>query len=168
MKNIYLVGFMGSGKSTIGKLLSEKTGMKFVDIDQMIERHERRKISEIFEKEGKAISDKRKRKCLKKFQRKKGIIVSTGGGLGADTGNMERMKNTGTVIWLDASLETILERTENDTERPLLKQPYERLKKLYEERKKVYRTADIHINVNRKSPEEIVQEIMESWKYTQA
>ncbi len=167
MKNIYLVGFMGCGKSTVGKLLSEKTGMEFVDIDQMIEEQERRKISEIFEKEGESYFRQKEKEMLEKILHKEGLIVSTGGGLGADAKNMKKMKQSGVVIWLDASIETILKRTESDTERPLLKQPYQQLKKLYEDRKEIYKMADVHINVDSKSPEEIVQEIMERWKYTQ-
>ncbi|MBK3332199.1 shikimate kinase [Persephonella atlantica] len=167
MKNIYLVGFMGSGKSTVGKLLSEKTGMEFVDIDQLIEKQEKRKISEIFEKEGEGYFRQKEKEMLEKISNKEGLIISTGGGLGADAENMKKMKQSGIVIWLDASIETILKRTEGDTERPLLKQPYQQLKKLYENRKKIYKMADVHINVDSKSPEEIVQEIMEKWKYIQ-
>ncbi len=167
MGNIYLVGFMGSGKSTVGKIVSKKTGMDFIDVDQLIEEKERKKIREIFKEKGEQYFRAKEKETLNEITSKKNLVVSTGGGLGADAENMKKMKQTGLVIWLDASIKTILERTKNDTDRPLLQQPYEKIKKLFEERKKIYRMADEHIKVDGKTPEEIAEVIIKRWKYIQ-
>ncbi len=160
MRNIFLVGFMGSGKSTVGKILSEKTGLAFVDIDEEIEKKEGKKIKEIFKEKGEKYFRELEKKEIETFLKKRGFVVSTGGGLGANPGNMKRMKESGIVVWLDVSLDEVLRRCKNDTDRPLLKQPFEDLKKLYENRKKIYSLADIHIKAENKKPEDIAEEIL--------
>ncbi|WP_457640956.1 shikimate kinase [Persephonella sp.] len=160
MKNIYLVGFMGSGKSTIGKLLAKETGYRFVDIDKEIEKNEDMSIKEIFSSKGEKYFRDLEKKMIKNFVEKKGFIVSTGGGLGADKENMELMKKKGVVIWLDVSLDTVLKRCGEDENRPLLKKSRNDLEKLFEKRKQIYASADIHIDVNNKTPDQIVKEIL--------
>ncbi|MGC8868274.1 MAG: shikimate kinase [Sulfurihydrogenibium sp.] len=160
MKNIYLVGFMGSGKSTVGKILAEKTGRNFIDIDRLIEEREGRKIKEIFEKEGENYFRQLEKKYLEDILNTKGYVISTGGGLGANPENMKKMKENGIVIWLDITLNTVLERCKNDEERPLLNQPIEKIKQLFEERKKVYGLAPYRVNVEKKTPVQIVEEIL--------
>ena len=160
MENIYLVGFMGSGKSTVGHILAEKLDMEFIDVDTEIEKKENKKISEIFKEKGEPYFRELEKKEIDLITKKKGVVVSTGGGLGADIENMKKMKETGTVIWLDVPINIILKRCEKDINRPLLQQPFEDLKKLFEDRKKVYSMSDIHIKVENQTPEEIVQEIL--------
>ena len=168
MGNLYLVGFMGSGKSTVGKIIAYKTGYKFVDIDKLIEERENKTIPQIFKEYGESYFRQLEKHIIQEFTEKSGYIVSTGGGLGADIENMKKMKKSGTVVWLDVSLDEILKRTEKDsTERPLLKNPREKIEKLYKDRKKVYSMADIHIKAENKSPEEIAQEILDKWSSLQ-
>jgi shikimate kinase len=160
MKNIYLVGFMGSGKSTVGKILAEKLNMNFIDIDKLIEEKEGRKIKDIFEQKGESYFRELERKQIEAIVNQKGLVVSTGGGLGANLDNMNLMKKNGDVVWLDVSLNTVLDRLKNDQDRPLLKQPTEKIKQLFEERKNVYRLANIRINADKKTPSQIVEEIL--------
>ncbi|ACD66168.1 MAG TPA: shikimate kinase [Sulfurihydrogenibium sp.] len=160
MKNIYLVGFMGSGKSTVGKILAEKLNMKFVDIDKLIEEKEGMKIKDIFEQKGESYFRELERKQIEAIVNQEGLVVSTGGGLGANLNNMNLMKKNGDVVWLDVSLNTVLDRLKNDQDRPLLKQPIEKIKQLFEERKNVYRLANIRINADKKTPSQIVEEIL--------
>ena len=160
MKNIYLVGFMGSGKSTVGKILAEKLNMKFVDIDKLIEEKEGMKIKDIFEQKGESYFRELERKQIEAIVNQEGLVVSTGGGLGANLDNMNLMKKNGDVVWLDVSLNTVLDRLKNDQDRPLLKQPTEKIKQLFEERKNVYRLANIRINADKKTPSQIVEEIL--------
>ncbi len=160
-KNIFLVGFMGSGKSTVGKILSKKTGMNFVDIDELIEKKEKMHIKDIFSKKGEAYFRDCEKREIEEFLGKKGFVVSTGGGLGANIENMKKMKKAGVVVWLDVSLDEVLKRCKIDNKRPLLQKPYEELKEMYNQRKKVYSMADIHINTEGKSPEDIAFEILE-------
>lgn len=159
MNNIYLVGFMGSGKSTVGKILAEKLKMEFIDVDQLIEKEEGMKIADIFEKKGEKYFRNLEKKKIKDLTKEKNLVISTGGGLGADKENMDLMKKTGLVVWLDVSLDEILKRCKGDRNRPLLNQDHEKIKKLYEERKPIYRTAHIRIKTDDKEPEEIVEEI---------
>ncbi len=160
MKNIYLVGFMGSGKSTVGKILAEKLNMNFVDIDKLIEEKEGMKIKDIFEQKGESYFRELERKQIKAVVKQEGLVVSTGGGLGANLDNMNFMKKNGDVVWLDVSLNIVLNRLKNDQDRPLLKQPTEKIKQLFEERKNVYRLANIRINADKKTPSQIVEEIL--------
>lgn len=160
MKNIYLVGFMGSGKSTVGKILAEKLNMNFIDIDKLIEEKEGMKIKDIFEQKGESYFRELERKQIEAIVNQEGLVVSTGGGLGANLDNMNLMKKNGDVIWLDVSLNTVLDRLKNDQDRPLLKQPIEKIKQLFEERKNVYRLANIRINADKKTPSQIVEEIL--------
>ncbi len=160
MKNIYLVGFMGSGKSTVGKILAEKLNMNFVDIDKLIEEKEGMKIKDIFEQKGESYFRELERKQIEATVKQEGLVVSTGGGLGANLDNMNFMKKNGDVVWLDVSLNTVLDRLKNDQDRPLLKQPTEKIKQLFEERKNVYRLANIRVNVDKKTPSQIVEEIL--------
>jgi len=160
MKNIYLVGFMGSGKSTVGKILAEKLNMNFVDIDKLIEEKEGMKIKDIFEQKEESYFRKLERKQIEAIVKQEGLVVSTGGGLGANLDNMNFMKKNGDVVWLDVSLNTVLDRLKNDQDRPLLKQPTEKIKQLFEERKNVYRLANIRINADKKTPSQIVEEIL--------
>ncbi|WP_457621657.1 shikimate kinase [Persephonella sp.] len=160
MKSIYLVGFMGSGKSTVGKLLAEKLGFRFVDIDQEIEKKEGKKIKDIFREKGESYFRDLEKRMIESFLESKNLVVSTGGGLGADSENMRKMKENGTVIWLDTPLETVLDRCKDDDERPLLKKDRYELEKLFEKRKDVYAQANIKVNTEGKSPEQIVNEIL--------
>ncbi len=161
MVNIFLVGFMGSGKSTVGEILSKKTGLKFVDIDSEIEKKEKMSIKDIFEKKGEHYFRELEKKEIEEFSQKDGFVVSTGGGLGANPENMEKMKKHGVVVWLQVSLDEVLRRCGNDKNRPLLNQPLENLKKLFEDRQKVYSLADIKINTESKEPEKLAEEILE-------
>lgn len=163
---------MGSGKSTVGKLLADKTSRDFVDVDKLIEEREKMKIKDIFEKKGELYFRELEKKYLQELLNTQNLVVSTGGGLGADAENMNQMKKNGIVIWLDLNLNTILERIKNDENRPLLNQPLDKIKKLFDERKKVYGLATYRINAENKTPFQIVEEILNKiktkWKYTQA
>ncbi len=161
MKNIYLVGFMGSGKSTVGRILAEKLNLNFVDVDQLIEEEKKMKISDIFKKKGEKYFRELERKRIKDLSKKENLVISTGGGLGANRENIELMKKTGLVVWLDVSLDEIIKRCKGDKNRPLLNQPYESLKRLYDSRKPVYKMAHIHIKTDNKNPEEIAEEIID-------
>lgn len=155
---------MGSGKSTVGKLLADKTSRDFVDVDKLIEEREKMKIKDIFEKKGELYFRELEKKYLQELLNTQNLVVSTGGGLGADAENMNQMKKNGIVIWLDLNLNTILERIKNDENRPLLNQPLDKIKKLFDERKKVYGLATYRINAENKTPFQIVEEILNKIK----
>jgi len=153
---------MGSGKSTVGRLLAERLGMAFVDIDSVIEEREGTAISDIFATKGEKYFRSLERKVLEEVAGKEGLVVSTGGGLGADRENMDLMKRTGLVVWLDVPLFLLMERLKGDDTRPLLRQPVDRLEELYRKRKEVYRLADLKVDGS-KPAEKVVQEIVDGY-----
>ncbi len=121
-KNLILCGFMGSGKSTIGKLLSEKLGARFIDTDTYIEQKEGMTISEMFEKYGEQYFRDREREVCEELSKLQKTVISTGGGTLLNDDNMRALKKNGVVFLLNVSSRTVLTRLKNDTTRPLLQQ----------------------------------------------
>lgn len=117
--NIYLIGMPGSGKSTIGKLLSERLGRTFIDLDHMIERDTMMFIDEMFEKYGEKTFREYETKALEAVSKCDELVVSTGGGIVTEKRNKAFMQ--GVVIYIDTELEIIEERIKNDFPRPLLR-----------------------------------------------
>ena len=161
----FLVGMMGSGKSTIGKILSSKWGVRFVDMDEEIEALEGCSVSEIFERFGEGYFRSLEHQLLEKFLLDGlGFILATGGGVGANEALMTEMKKAGTVIFLDVNIETVLSRMsmKDINRRPLLTQ-VEDVASTWEElslkRLPVYRMADFSIDTCGKSNEDIIFEI---------
>ena len=121
-RNIILVGYMGSGKSTVGKKAARAMEYTFLDTDALIEQEEGMAISEIFEKKGEPyFREKETEMILKLLAEPKGNIIATGGGLPMKDGNAELLKKLGTVIYLKAETDTLMKRLSGDTVRPLLK-----------------------------------------------
>jgi len=158
---IYLVGFMGSGKTTMGKLLAKKLRIPFVDIDEEIQIREGLTIPQIFSLKGEEYFRRAEFEVLKEItQTLPAFVVATGGGLGANPEAMEFMKKYGKVVWLDVDFETFKKRTLRDKNRPLLKLPEEELKNLYQKRKKVYSKAHCRVKSQR-SVEETLKKILD-------
>ncbi len=155
---------MCSGKTTAGRLLSEKLGWEFLDVDEEIERTEGITIPEIFEKKGEKYFRKLEREVLEKFSQRENVVISTGGGLGANSEAMKAMKEKGLVVWLKVSFEDFLKRCAKDKNRPLLRRSKEELRKLLEEREKVYREA--HITLSGGDPAKMAREIVSAIKTT--
>lgn len=175
--NIILIGYMGCGKSTVGKRLARKIKASFLDTDAWIEEQEGITISEIFATKGEACFRDMETECLKKLLKEKssekdkpdacnegsGHVISVGGGLPVREENQELLKQLGQVIYLKAKPETIYKRIKGDTTRPLLQteNPLERIKEMLLFREQKYQ-ASAHevISVDEKSVGKIVDEIM--------
>ncbi len=123
MDNIYLVGFMGTGKTCVGRELARMMHRQFVDLDELIELKERKSIPDIFAQNGQAYFRTVEKLALRQVAREKGFVVACGGGIVTDEDNIRTMKNTGTVICLQASVKAILQRTASSSQRPLLNVP---------------------------------------------
>lgn len=160
MKTIYLTGFMGSGKSTVGELLHRKIGVQYLDTDQLVvEKYGA--IAAIFENEGENQFRHYETEVLRDVPQT-GYVVSTGGGIVEREENITLMNKSGLVIYLDTSFEEVARRLGNDTERPLWGKTAVEKKKLYKRRYEWYlKTADIRISTDGKSPTEITDEIMD-------
>lgn len=162
-KNIILVGFMGSGKTSVGIKLSYKLRMPVEDTDKLIEKQQRRTISEIFATDGEDAFRQMETKLLEEIAQKNyGRILSVGGGTVVREVNRKLVKQCGTVIYLRAQAETIYERLKGDTTRPLLmcEDPLSRIKAMLSDRASAYEeSADIIVDVDGKSMETLVAEI---------
>ncbi|CAA7386697.1 shikimate kinase [Chryseobacterium fistulae] len=165
---ISLVGYMGSGKSHISKILSEKINFKLIDLDKEISRREELTISEIFEKKGEIYFRKLERETLEEIlSAKENIILSLGGGTPVYYNNMEIINQKSVSIFLKASISTLVERLSKQKEkRPLIAHISEDLlpefiaKHLFE-RNEYYKLSQFSINTDTRDPEDIVNEIVE-------
>lgn len=146
MDNIVLCGFMGSGKTVVGKELAKILGVKFVDTDELIEKEQGVAIKAIFAIHGEDYFRDLEHEVCKKISEMKGVVVSTGGGAMTFERNVEAVKQGAKIVFLDASFDVICERIGDSTTRPLF-QDREKAKKLYDERKEKYLSAaDFVIN----------------------
>lgn len=162
--NIFLIGFMGCGKSTVSKMLSERLGLKAVDSDEYIENEHNMKISDMFEKYGEEYFRKCETDFLDNLLPDAGYIVACGGGMAVNEKNVCIMKEKGIVVMLDAAAETIFERVRRSTHRPLLygNMNIDYIRKLMDARMPAYNSAcDFRICVDNKSPYVITDEIMD-------
>ncbi len=162
--NIFLIGPMGAGKTTIGRQLSRRLNMDFFDSDRIIEERTGVDIPLIFEKEGEAGFRQREAAVIDEFTQKSPILLATGGGAVLDKKNRQHLKSRGTVFYLSSDLKSLLERTHKDKNRPLLQanEPAETiLKRLIEQREPLYReTADFIIDTSNDSLRHVIQVII--------
>jgi shikimate kinase len=148
---LYLVGFMGSGKTTIGAALADELGWSFFDLDDDIEAAAGSKIVDIFERDGEAGFRRREHQALDRrvSSAKHGMpmIVALGGGTFAQENNVDLVKDNGVTIWLDAPFELVRDRVAPQTHRPLARDP-EKFAALFQERLPVYAKADYRIRID--------------------
>ena len=160
---IYLVGFMGSGKSTIGRLLAHRLGWSFFDTDEEIERGENTSIAEIFEHRGepefRRIEAAIVRQHVSWIERGRPAVLALGGGAFTQPENRETLLDRGVTVWLDCPFETVARRVAQASHRPLARN-LEELEELYRSRLDVYRLAEVHISVASDEPDETVEAIL--------
>ena len=160
--NLALVGFMGTGKSSIGRLAAEQLRFAFIDTDELIENEVWRSIPEIFTQQGEAAFRKYERAVVNDLSARRGAVIAAGGGLVADPSNLASLKTQALVICLWASPETIWERVRSQTHRPLLQTPDVpgKIRELLEQRAAAYRQADVQILTEFRSPKQVVQHVL--------
>jgi shikimate kinase len=161
---LYLVGFMCSGKTTVGKALAEQLGWCFVDVDHEIEQREQKPIREIFQQQGEAafreIETDTLREHVTKVEAGSPCVFALGGGAFVQPQNWELITNNGVTVWLDCTLDTILERLgDGDITRPLAANR-ERLTQLYGDRRPLYGRADFRLEVDTDDVAAIVDKIL--------
>jgi len=157
---LYLVGFMGAGKTTVARALAKRLDWTMEDIDERIERRERRDISTIFRQEGEPYFRAIERDELIALLPQRGTVVATGGGTVIDAGNRELMLRDGAVIWLDAAFSVIVSRVPVDGRRPLAADRIE-MERLYNQRLMAYRQAHLRVDAGRGSVEDLVDQIVD-------
>jgi 3-dehydroquinate synthase len=162
--NVFLVGLMGAGKTTIGRMLARRLNMRFVDSDHEIEARTGATIPLIFEIEGEASFRRREAEMIRELSAERGIVLATGGGAVLDPENRSLLAERGTVIYLRASVNSILQRTAHDKNRPLLQtaDPRKKLEELTAQREPLYREiADVVIDTGRPNVQSMVQNILD-------
>ena len=163
MMNVFLIGFMGCGKSTVAEGLSKRYGMKVLEMDQMIVEREKMPISDIFAQKGEAYFRDVETKLLIDIQSEDNKVVSCGGGVVLREQNVAEMKKSGRIVLLTATPETILERIKDDNSRPLLQgnKNVEFIYNMLETRREKYESAaDIIIQTDGKTIQSICEEII--------
>jgi len=167
--NISLIGFMGSGKSTVGRVLQNYLGALFIQSDQLIINKEKASISEIFNNKGEVFFREREIEVIKEIcdnlklvsGPSKKNVIDCGGGVILNQININRLKETSVIVFLDVKFSEILKRTKNDKTRPLLRDKA-KAKRLYSFRRLLYNEyADIKVKADKKTPECIAREIIE-------
>ncbi len=161
MKNIILTGFMGTGKTAVGKELSRLLNMRLVDVDSEIEESRKMKITDIFKNFGEPFFRDIETEMIRKLADAQNTVISTGGGAVLREENMEALRASGVVFCLYADAETIIARTGDSNDRPLLavEDPMAKIKELLRVRMPFYEKAGIMIDTNGKTPLEVAEEI---------
>ncbi len=164
--NLYLVGFMGTGKSTVGRAVAQKLGFALLDCDHEIERQQNNTIPEIFASEGEPAFRAMERKFVEGGHPAEHTVVSCGGGLVVQPGMLPLLKTKGVVVCLHASVETILARTARHQHRPLLvaENPEERIRTLYAAREPIYKQSGTLILTDSRPLHDIVNHVMRAWR----
>lgn len=161
--NVILTGFMGTGKTSLGKMLATKLGRPFIDIDRKIEEENKLSIPKIFERHGEAHFRELEKIAVRELAGRRGLVIATGGGTIKDEENLQLLKSSGVLICLTTEPEEIFNRTARRGERPVLDgggdERLATIKRLLAERKKFYDRADYHVDTTEWSPIQIVDDI---------
>jgi shikimate kinase len=155
---IFLVGFMGAGKTTIGKSLAKRLDYHFLDLDREIESREGRTISEIFAQSGEDHFRDLERKAIESCRGLERTVVALGGGAYTSDANRALLATIGVSVWLDCPLGVCLTRVGKDRSRPLLSNRSD-IGSLYERRRSAYERADFTVNTQGKTPDKVAKEI---------
>jgi len=157
---IYLIGFMGAGKSTVAKALAQRLDWAFADLDELIEQREQRTIAEIFAADGETGFRKMERALLQELRPRRHVVVATGGGTFADSANRALIAGDGVSVWLDVSFETVVKRLPSNGKRPLASDRT-RMQALWSARRPAYGLAQLQLPADGSPGGDLVAEILE-------
>jgi shikimate kinase len=168
--NLALIGFMGTGKSSVGRLVAEQLHFDYLDTDELIQTRAGRTITDIFDGEGETAFRKLEQQLVSELAARKRTVISTGGGLPTNPVNLASLKTHALVVCLWASPGKIWERVRNQTHRPLLRSPNPQAKihELLAAREPFYRQADVLVNTDLRSAREVAQQVVHQFKFAQS
>jgi shikimate kinase len=168
--NLALIGFMGTGKSSVGRLLAHELQFTFLDTDHVIEERVGKSVSEIFQQNGEPVFREWERKIVAELAHRSNTVIATGGGLPTIGDNLTNLKTHALVICLWASAETIFERVRHHSHRPLLNEPdpLAKIHRLLAAREPYYRQADVLINTEQRPLREVVAQVLHQFHLAQA
>jgi shikimate kinase len=169
IENIALIGFMGTGKSSVGHVLAGLLQFQMVDTDELIEQRAGRRISDIFRQSGEARFRQYERQIVEELAQRQRMVIATGGGLAANQENLASLKQYGLVVWLWASPESIWQRVRHQTHRPLIEtpDPLGRIQQLLVEREPFYRQADVLVNTELRAVREVAGQVAHHFRLLQ-
>lgn len=161
IRNLVLIGFMATGKSTVGRWVAHKLNFEFLDTDALIEERTQKKVSDIFAEEGEARFREYERQVVEELQTRSRLVVATGGGLAAQGDNLQRLKQHALVVCLWAGPETIWRRASRHSHRPLLNDPdpEAKIRLLLAARTPYYRQADVLVNTEQRSTRQVAEHV---------
>jgi shikimate kinase len=165
IRNIALIGFMGAGKSSVGRAVAEMLDFEFVDTDALIEARTGKNITQIFATDGEPHFRSLEHSVVQQLATRDKVVISTGGGLPTNQDNLESLKTHALVICLWASAERIWERVKHQTHRPLLQtpNPQERIQELLLARARFYRQADVLLHTDNRSQRQVCQQVIQQF-----
>ena len=166
LSNLALIGFMGTGKTSVGRVVAETLGFEFLDTDELIQSRTGRTIADIFAKEGEPAFRALERQVVQELSTREKTVISTGGGLPTNPENLAALKSFALVVCLWASPEKIWERVRHQSHRPLLHDadPQQKIRDLLAARAPFYRQADVLVNTDQRSAREVAQQITLQFK----
>ncbi len=166
MRNIVLIGFMGTGKTTIATALANRLKMRYVSTDDLIEKKEKRTINEIFTKSGEDYFRDVESEIVRSLSDKEGLVIDTGGGIVIREENIANLRTNGVVICLTADEEAVMERTKKYKHRPLLnvEDPKQRIRNLLAKRAPLYAKADHTIDTSKFTARQVIEKIIEMYE----
>jgi len=164
--NLYFVGFMGTGKTTVGRAVAQRMNYQLIDSDAEIERQAGKPIADIFASEGEPAFRAMERVFIEQGHPATGCVVACGGGLVVQAGMLDLLKSKGVVICLHASLDTVLKRTQGSRHRPLLNvdDPMDRIRLLYAQREPIYRQAGTMVLTDGRQLNDIVAHVLRIYR----
>ena len=162
MRNIVLVGFMGTGKTTTGRIIARRLGMDFADMDRILEERENKSISDIFDKNGEPYFRSLERGLVKELSKKTGMVIAAGGGVVLDSENIADYSGSGLVVCLKASSKVILDRVSSEKHRPLLesRDKSEKILEILESRKSLYNAISCSVDTTNLTPADVVEKVI--------
>lgn len=169
VQNIALIGFMGSGKSSVGRMVADTLQFTFLDTDDVITSRAGKSIMEIFQENGEPAFRELERRLVEELARRTRTVISTGGGLPVNEANLASLKSHALLVWLWASPEKIYERVRVQTHRPLLQgeDPLRKIRELLEVRAPFYHQADVQVNTEMRSLREVAMQVVHQFHLAQ-
>jgi shikimate kinase len=170
LPNVALIGFMGTGKTLLGRMLAHRWGWRFVDTDALVEQKVGCSVAQIFERFGEEYFRQQETEVLRSLENLHRVVIATGGGVPTRTDNVISLRRHAVIVWLTAQPEVILQRVQPIHTRPKLAsaaEPLAEIRRLMSERETAYACADIRLDTSTLSPEEAVErieELVRGWK----
>ncbi|MEO6033631.1 MAG: shikimate kinase [Verrucomicrobiota bacterium] len=167
IQNIALIGFMGTGKTSVGRLVADLLRFGFLDTDELIEKRVGKSINRLFEEDGEAAFREQERRVIEQLVSETRMVISTGGGVGANPADLDNLKGHALVVCLWASPQTIWNRVRSQGHRPLLQteNPEAKIRELLAVREPFYRQADILLNTEVRSAKEVAQHVAHEFHF---